>query len=146
MGDDGWGGEVLFETERLVLRTFRREDLEPAAAMNADPDVMRYLGGPLRREVTEARMLEANAAVRAGRSAMQAVERREDGAFLGMVGLSVVHWYPDQLQLGWRLAPAFHGKGFATEAAERWLATPSRTSAAPRSTPWPTCPTGRASP
>lgn len=119
---DGWGGEVLFETERLVLRTFRREDLERAAAINADPEVMRYLGGPLSREVTEERMLDANAAVRAGRTAMQAVERRDDGAFLGMVGLSVVPWYPDQLQLGWRLAPAHHGQGYATEAAERWLA------------------------
>ena len=39
----GGGGEVLFETERLVLRTFRREDLERAAAINADGG--RYLGG-----------------------------------------------------------------------------------------------------
>lgn len=122
MSEEGWGGEALFETERLVLRTFRRDDLEPAAAINADPEVMRYLGGPVSRAATEERMLEANAAVRAGRTAMQAVERREDGTFVGMVGLSVVPWYPDQLQLGWRLAPAFHGQGYATEAAERWLA------------------------
>lgn len=119
---DGWGGDVIYETERLVLRTFRREDLAPAAAINADPEVMRYLGGPLTREVTEERMLDANAAVRAGRTAMQAVERREDGAFLGMVGLSVVSWYPDQLQLGWRLGPQHQGQGYATEAAARWLA------------------------
>lgn len=119
---DGWGGEVLFETERLVLRTFRRADLEPAAAINADPEVMRYLGGPLSTAVTEARMLDANAAVRAGGTAMQAVERKDDGAFVGMVGLSVVPWYPDQLQLGWRLATAHHRRGYATEAAERWLA------------------------
>lgn len=122
MSDDGWGGDTLFETERLVLRTFRREDLEPAVAMNLDPEVMRYLGGPQAAEVTEARMLDANAAVRAGGTAMQAVERRDDGAFVGMVGLSVVPWYPDQLQLGWRLRPEHHGRGYATEAAERWLA------------------------
>lgn len=122
VSEAGWGGEARFETERLVLRPYRQEDLEPFAAMNLDPEVMRYLGGPQPRAVTEERMLLANAEVRAGRTAMLAVERKADGVFLGAVGLSVVPWYPDQLQLGWRLAPAFHGQGYASEAAEHWLA------------------------
>ena len=37
-------------TERLVLRPFRETDLEPWAALNADPAVTEYLGGPLGRE------------------------------------------------------------------------------------------------
>ena len=37
-------------TERLVLRPFREEDLEPWAALNADPAVTEYLGEPLSRD------------------------------------------------------------------------------------------------
>lgn len=52
MSDDGSGGEVLFETERLLLRRFRREDLKPAAAINADPRSC-ATSGPMSCEVTE---------------------------------------------------------------------------------------------
>ncbi len=41
---------VVIETERLRLRPFREEDLDAYAALCADPEVMRFLGGPLTRE------------------------------------------------------------------------------------------------
>jgi hypothetical protein len=40
-----WSGTVVLTTPRLVLRTFRRDDLPLYAALNADPEVARYLGG-----------------------------------------------------------------------------------------------------
>lgn len=45
-----WSGTVVLTTPRLLLRTFRRDDLAHYAALNADPEVARYLGGPLTRE------------------------------------------------------------------------------------------------
>ncbi|HYN71673.1 MAG TPA: LuxR C-terminal-related transcriptional regulator [Nakamurella sp.] len=46
-----WAGTVVATTPRLVLRTFREDDLPVYAALNADPAVVRFLGGsPLRRE------------------------------------------------------------------------------------------------
>ena len=45
-----WSGTVVLRTPRLLLRTFRRDDLPSYAALNADPEVARYLGGPLSRE------------------------------------------------------------------------------------------------
>jgi len=45
-----WSGTVVLTTPRLLLRTFRRDDLPSYAALNADPEVVRYLGGPLTRE------------------------------------------------------------------------------------------------
>jgi hypothetical protein len=46
-----WHGTVVLTTPRLLLRTFRRGDLPHYAALNADPEVVRYLGGvPLTRE------------------------------------------------------------------------------------------------
>ena len=40
-----WNGTQVLTTTRLVLRTFRRDDLPAYAALNRDPEVMRYLGG-----------------------------------------------------------------------------------------------------
>lgn len=40
-----WNGTVILTTPRLSLRTFRRDDLPLYAALNADPEVTRYLGG-----------------------------------------------------------------------------------------------------
>ena len=51
---------------------------------------------------------------------MLAVERKEDGAFLGICGLSVEQWYPDDLQIGWRLFQPYWGQGYAREAALVW--------------------------
>jgi RimJ/RimL family protein N-acetyltransferase len=45
-----WNGTVVLTTPRLLLRTFRHDDLAHYAALNADPEVARYLGGPLTRE------------------------------------------------------------------------------------------------
>jgi Acetyltransferase (GNAT) domain len=45
-----WNGTVVVTTPRLLLRTFRRDDLPLYAALNADPEVARYLGGPLTRQ------------------------------------------------------------------------------------------------
>ncbi|HEV2895474.1 MAG TPA: GNAT family N-acetyltransferase, partial [Actinomycetota bacterium] len=44
-----------------------------------------------------------------------------DGVFLGMCGLHHQDWYPDDLELGWRLARRHWGHGYATEAATAWL-------------------------
>jgi RimJ/RimL family protein N-acetyltransferase len=36
-----WNGKAVLTTPRLVLRAFRRRDLQQYAALNADPEVMR---------------------------------------------------------------------------------------------------------
>lgn len=109
-------------TSRLILRPFRPNDLAPYAKMNADPDVMRYLGGPISTDETARQMQAANSSWASRTIGKIAIERSADGAFLGMCGLSVEDWYPDDFELGWRLAPAFWGNGYATEAARAWLA------------------------
>jgi RimJ/RimL family protein N-acetyltransferase len=108
-------------TERLVLRPFRDSDLEPWAALNADPDVTQYLGQPLSREDSDGTAWAINAAYEAQGFGFLAVERRSDGVFLGACGLSKEKWYPDDLEIGWRLARAYWGHGYATEAAASWL-------------------------
>ena len=103
------------ETERLLLREWRASDVDAHAAMSADPEVMRYLGGVLGREQSWRQL-----ATHAGHWTLRgygnwAVERRADGVLLGRVGL----WRPEGwpgLELGWKLARDAWGQGYATEA------------------------------
>lgn len=113
-------------TERLLLREWRDADLVPYAAMYADPDVMRHLGGPVDRE-----QAWRNMALMAGHWTLRGygnwvLERRADGRFLGRAGL----WRPEGwpgLELGWALARDAWGAGYATEAARASAAWAART-------------------
>jgi RimJ/RimL family protein N-acetyltransferase len=104
------------ETERLILRAIGPQDVAPNAEMCADPEVQRFLGGPRDRHGAF-----INLAGHAGHWALRgygnwAVERRDDGAFLGRVGL----WEPEgwpSLEVGWKLARHAWGGGYAGEAA-----------------------------
>lgn len=119
-----WSGTTALTTERLVLRTWRQDDLPAFAALNSDPAVMEFLGGqPLPRQESDAIAAYANGLWSTKRLGLLAMERREDGAFVGMCGLHVLHeWYPDDVELAFRLAREHWGHGYATEAAGAWLA------------------------
>jgi RimJ/RimL family protein N-acetyltransferase len=125
-------GEVVEETERLRLRLFRQDDLPLLCAMNADPEVMRWLGGPMTAEQTLTRAEASQARFQAVGRGMFAVERRADGTFLGIAGLNRLDWYPDEIEVGWRLRPEFWGQGYATEAGRAWIARAFRVLGAPR--------------
>jgi RimJ/RimL family protein N-acetyltransferase len=117
-----WNGTVVLTTPRLLLRTFRRDDLPHYAALNADPEVVRYLGGePLSRQHSDEIAEWANEVHEEEGIGLLAVERREDGVFLGMCGLHHQESYPDDVEVGWRLAYEHWGQGYATEAAAAWL-------------------------
>jgi len=113
---------VRLETARLELRLFRPEDLAPFAAMNADPEVMRYIGDRSPHDRTKAaatfeRIRWHWAEHGFGR---WAIERASDGAFLGFCGVAyptVIASLATRPEIGWRLAREFWGQGYATEAA-----------------------------
>lgn len=109
-------------TARLRLRPFRDDDLPAFAALNADPRVMEFLGGrPMSREASDAMARWANRLHAEEGIGLLAVERRADGALLGMCGLHHLDWFPGDVEIGWRLAPEHWGNGYASEAAAAWL-------------------------
>lgn len=107
-------------TERLVLRIWRDDDLEPFAAMNSDPEVMRFMPKLLSRDECAARIQSIREHFREHRFGLWAVEVQCNARFVGFVGLSIPRFeatFVPCVEVGWRLAREAWGQGFATEAA-----------------------------
>jgi RimJ/RimL family protein N-acetyltransferase len=112
------------ETERLLLRPFRRSDIDDYAALNADPEVLHYLGGgmePWDRGRSSRHMAFIIGHWQVWGSGTWALEHRESGGFIGMVGFSEPEGWPG-FELAWTLAHRYWGHGYATEAAQEALA------------------------
>ncbi|MBS0445480.1 MAG: GNAT family N-acetyltransferase [Proteobacteria bacterium] len=112
-------------TPRLRLRGWRDADRAPFAALNADPTVMEYFPAAISREASDAGIAAWQAQLDERGWSNWAVERRDSGEFIGFVGLSVPRrTLPCSpcVEIGWRLARAHWGHGFASEAARASLA------------------------
>lgn len=107
--------------ERIVLRSWRPEDLEPFAALNTDRRVMEHYPAPLSREESDAFVRERVEPHFAEHGfGLWAVEVRAVSPFVGYVGLSVPTFeaeFTPCVEVGWRLAFEHWGRGYATEAA-----------------------------
>jgi RimJ/RimL family protein N-acetyltransferase len=111
-------------TARLLLRQWRDADLAPFAALNADPEVMRYFAAPLTRAQSGAFVKRAYSTIYQDGWGLWAVEVRDGAPFIGFVGLNSpgfeAHFTP-ALEVGWRLDRAHWGHGYATEGASAAL-------------------------
>ena len=110
-------------TPRLVLRTWREEDLGTFTAMNADPRVMEYFPAPLAPEQSAEFMERIREEFSTEGFGLYAVERREDGELLGYTGLHRVTFTGmcGQIEVIWRLRADAWGNGYAPEAAQACL-------------------------
>jgi RimJ/RimL family protein N-acetyltransferase len=112
------------ETERLVMRRWRAADREPFAAMNADPEVMRYFPAPLDRLESDAFVDRVEAHFAEHGFGLWALELAGDGGFIGFTGLlPMPRGVPGEggQEVGWRLARTAWHLGYATEAAQAAL-------------------------
>jgi RimJ/RimL family protein N-acetyltransferase len=116
--------DFRLRTPRLVLRAWQAEDREPFAALNADPAVMEFFPATLTRPESDA-LVERFEVEQAERGFCPwAVEEERGGAFVGFVGLHSVNEglpFTPAVEVGWRLAQPFWGRGYASEAAEESL-------------------------
>lgn len=117
--------DAVLRTPRLVLRRWRCADRAPFAALNADPRVMAHFPSTLTREESDASAdrLERELAERP--FGLWVVEIPGVTAFAGFTGLHVPGFeaaFTPCVEIGWRLAFAHWGHGYATEAARAALA------------------------
>jgi RimJ/RimL family protein N-acetyltransferase len=114
---------AILETDRLLLRPFRTSDLDDYAALNADPEVLRHLGGgaqPCDRGRSWRHLAFLIGHWQLGGAGIWAVEHRETGSFLGVTGFSEPAGWPG-FELSWMLARPWWGHGYATEGARAAL-------------------------
>jgi RimJ/RimL family protein N-acetyltransferase len=110
----------VISTPRLFLRPWRDEDLEPFAAMNADPRVMEFFPKLLTRAETEAAIERNRRHFERNGFGVWSVEAPGMAPFVGRVGMTVFEAdapFAPCVETGWRLAFEHWGKGYATEAA-----------------------------
>ncbi|SIP95290.1 Protein N-acetyltransferase, RimJ/RimL family [Rhizobium sp. RU20A] len=117
------------ETERLILRPYRRDDFTPYAALFADATVTRFIGGvPFSREQAWTRFLRQVGMWHYFGFGFFALQDKESGAFIGEAGFHDLHRVivpslEGTMETGWALSPRAAGRGLATEAvaaALRW--------------------------
>ncbi len=117
----------MIETERLILRPWREADLPAWRAMNAEPEVAYWLGGPPDPDEAAAAFARERAAIDNDGHGMWAAERKADGVLVGRIGVRRIpeqwgHPMGGETEIGWRLTRAAWGFGYASEGAAASLA------------------------
>jgi len=114
----------VIQTPRILLRDWREGDREAFAAMNADARVMEFMPARLTRAESDALADRIEAHFREHGFGLFAAELRVSGAFIGYIGLSVPRFeanFMPCVEIGWRLAAEYWGRGLATEGARAVL-------------------------
>jgi RimJ/RimL family protein N-acetyltransferase len=119
------GTDQELRTDRLLLRRWREEDLEPFSRLNADTEVMLHFKSTIDRSASKLFIERAEKEFEARGLGLWAVEVPGQVPFIGFVGLHLAdfaaHFTP-AVEIGWRLARAHWGRGYATEGARAALA------------------------
>ena len=108
------------ESARLILRPWQDRDREPFAAIVADPEVMRFYPATRLRPEADAWIDRMIARYEDGTANFMAVERKSDGALMGLLGTGDITFLiptAPRLEIGWLLGKQYWGQGYAPEGA-----------------------------
>ena len=111
---------LFIETERLLIRPFKMEDIAPSYKMNLDAEVSKYTGdgGVVSKKEIERRIVEnVFGDYQKHGFGRLAVELKGENKFIGFTGLKYLEDL-DEVDLGYRFMKEYWGKGIATESAK----------------------------
>ena len=111
---------VIFESDRLVLRQWKKDDTIPFIEMCADRKVMEFLSAPLTPEEAQVTISRIHGHFKKHGYGLYAVEKKETKKFIGFTGFMIPnfeHHFTPCVEIGWRFKSTEWKKGFATEAA-----------------------------
>ena len=113
-------------TERLILRNWRDDDRPLFHRINSDDQVMEFFDFRRDRQASDALLDELRDDIDADGHGFAAIEIAATGECAGFAGIMEADLEPHlpagAIEIGWRLAPEYWGKGIVSEAAEAWLA------------------------
>lgn len=112
------------QSKRLILRSWCDADREVFAEMSADPRVMEHLPSVLSRSESDAFIMRIREHFDQKGFGLWAVEAKGVAPFIGFAGLSVPTFeasFMPCVEIGWRIATPFWGKGYASEGARAAL-------------------------
>ena len=115
---------IELQTERFLMRQWRKEDYSEFAKLNADSKVMEYYPSILSTEESNAMAQKIELLLSKRGWGFWAVESISEKRFMGFVGLHEPAYelpITPCVEIGWRLAKEYWGKGYATEAAKASL-------------------------
>lgn len=114
----------ILETNRLILRTWTEQDIDPMAAIDQDPEVCKFLPGIGSREATDAGIQTMMKHYEEHGFTFYAVELKSTHEMIGFLGLKIpsfqAHFTPC-VEIGWRLSSKHWNQGYATEGAKAIL-------------------------
>ncbi|RBO94912.1 GNAT family N-acetyltransferase [Pseudochrobactrum asaccharolyticum] len=117
---------TIIETPRLLLRNWQEEDRAFFHEINSDPEVMEFFPALRSREESDALMDRIVAMITEDSFGFYALQDKATGDVVGFTGLMRTDLEPFMpkgvLEIGWRLAKRYWGKGYVTEAALASLA------------------------
>src|SRR3984957_13466158 len=111
---------MILDTDRLSLRRWRDADRAAFARMNADARVMEFMPALLTREQSDENVDRIEKHFERHHLGLCAAELRPDGVFIGFIGIWVPEFqaaFTPCVEIGWRLAAEYWGRGLATEGA-----------------------------